>query len=1121
MTRIYYWQDAIGSSQLLDEHAVAIQRLLSGSYAARDLEKLQHTAHHSTPIYSFRLNKKARLLFTTHEHYLLVLEYLPTHDYQNSRYLKRKVKVPHFEMADRLPTVIQSTGSLEYQPVDYFNGQFLQLSIGQQSALQTRLPLIISGVAGSGKTFVALALLRQILEQRAYDAQAQLVYVSKEPELVQYMQQVWLEFHAHTTDSKVEFMTYHAWLNLYQPLASRVSDDAYYQAWSASQKPAVHGLDAQTEFQEFRMCAALTDVEYLALGANQSACPIEKRALLYANFQRFMAAQRVVDPVFYRLDHPPVYDCIVVDEAQNLSLIQQDNLYRLAKDHAVAFCMDSHQNLIDQCAMQTLLRTRYWTTAHDPGMHSIYLANTYRCSPQVVGLVNQLLQAQYTVMGKIDKQAASVLEADARLPAGAAYLTTPETLLTDYGDLLDRAVTTDFAVVTRAEHVDNARELFQTPLVFTIEQIQGLGYDTVVVYQLWDHAPTRQSLERIHACLGSANSPAVKLYKAKNHNPDVSLRDLAPLFNQAYTAYTRAQRTLLICENPALSSRIKHHALLQWLARDSAAQPSHLNATVDVVMPSNQTAWDAERERLVQRGQHIIAERITQRQQNVMTLWENFSQPGVLLKFIQQSDFIQLLLYTPLPQSPSLFCLISQSDNHWHRFIVVMNLAQWHSLKCQHKIAEVPQLSPLVISQLIQKWLQFPLDYKLKTWIASRLKRPAVRASLCQLLRNEEDIFALLTALVQPDGTHPLMSEGDLASLLSLQNKALNSSLFTLLSKAHVLRIFFLKNTVLAKKIPISIWIEALMSCIKKNSSVSLFYGLCADMTDKSLFLLLAYYPDIVRAIPLESWITPVPLETIRDGYLSPLYLLSQNELGQKLLGILVERYPDLINAIPVSGWMVLPPAQSIHAEKSFLYWLAITEQGRAILRWLLENYPALMRAIPAGLWSVPIPTTYGRHSQHMTPLYWLCTYESGVNVLIELLDNYPDVFLSISGEIWGLEVILSRNSGFFSQAQGEYLYSSAWAMLSTTPAGQAFICRLMREAPELIQAIPVHAWTRTLWTIPGNSCTQCALTNLMVGDHASEFFDLLFEDYQALYQRIPDTFWQPYARPIMLSSFI
>lgn len=153
---IYYWQGATGSDALLKEHAEAIASLLSGDYSHQQLEKLRNKA--LLPIYSFRLNKADRLLFTTYKGFLYVLEHIENHDYQKSRFLKKGVLAHHLAEEDQKalclvftelddneskPTFEVSLEAEKPAALEYYNQQSIAFSEPQENILKTTsLPLI-------------------------------------------------------------------------------------------------------------------------------------------------------------------------------------------------------------------------------------------------------------------------------------------------------------------------------------------------------------------------------------------------------------------------------------------------------------------------------------------------------------------------------------------------------------------------------------------------------------------------------------------------------------------------------------------------------------------------------------------------------------------------------------------------------------------------------------------------------------------------------------------------------------------------------------------------------------------------------------------------------------------
>ena len=229
MSTIFYWRGAVGDTAFIGMHDGVIRELIDGTYASGDLEKL---AGHRD-IYSYRISGSGRLLFTTIEvngqRYLLLLEYLPTHDYQKSRFLRPGVLARYLTTQ----TEALAEGVLEFEPtadvpsdlqglekegerltaLDYYHQEFIELTRFQQDALHISLPAVISGVAGSGKSCVATLLMSNYIEKHqdvGADARQVILYVSESPRLVQSIAKDW-HHHPAAQDNlhiDVQFKTY-------------------------------------------------------------------------------------------------------------------------------------------------------------------------------------------------------------------------------------------------------------------------------------------------------------------------------------------------------------------------------------------------------------------------------------------------------------------------------------------------------------------------------------------------------------------------------------------------------------------------------------------------------------------------------------------------------------------------------------------------------------------------------------------------------------------------------------------------------------------------------------------------------------------------------------------------
>jgi hypothetical protein len=189
-----------------------------------NVEKLQGSS-----LWSARFNEEERMIFTymlwNGKTYLFVLDYLAHHDYHRSDILKNPAVLAHckqklatlFSHADS-PEQLASAAevSAEKTPsqvstitlTSFGKDTWVQLSLEQEKALNfEQFPLLVTGVAGSGKTCVAFALLSDQLDKLSaqLDEKAlenpettrpllsKLLYLTRYPHLAQDMQRRWQE----------------------------------------------------------------------------------------------------------------------------------------------------------------------------------------------------------------------------------------------------------------------------------------------------------------------------------------------------------------------------------------------------------------------------------------------------------------------------------------------------------------------------------------------------------------------------------------------------------------------------------------------------------------------------------------------------------------------------------------------------------------------------------------------------------------------------------------------------------------------------------------------------------------------------------------------------------------
>ena len=87
--KVLFWRDAIVDITKFSEvYSGTIDNLIQGQYKSLHLEKLR--VNSITPIYSIRHDSSTRILFTTYQGQICILEVILNHDYNKSRYLRNR-----------------------------------------------------------------------------------------------------------------------------------------------------------------------------------------------------------------------------------------------------------------------------------------------------------------------------------------------------------------------------------------------------------------------------------------------------------------------------------------------------------------------------------------------------------------------------------------------------------------------------------------------------------------------------------------------------------------------------------------------------------------------------------------------------------------------------------------------------------------------------------------------------------------------------------------------------------------------------------------------------------------------------------------------------------------------
>ncbi|CAM2881383.1 hypothetical protein [Legionella worsleiensis] len=483
---------------------------------------------------------------------------------------------------------------LVYTPVEYYNQEFIKLNDSQKEAKYAKGPAIIEGPPGSGKSCVALSLVAN-----ASPEFNKILYVTSSPALVNHMEGMYQSLPAglESPPGRVVFKSYAQLVHESDPatVSKKSVGEEHFSEWFGSYctrkqqqlKTAKTGkvrgkgkrvfskvpllseelLDAATVYQEFRTIAAYVDyvdtrygtskmykqLDYERLGEkHQSLFKKEHRSWLYQAYQDYMAYlahHEGIDVSFYRLKSTDVYDMVVVDEGQDFSKAQIQQIIALTPTLQIYFCRDSHQSLADSQSSGPFIKEHLYQLGHKTGIavQHIQLPSSYRVFPNAQPLVDKLLHLRLKLIGgRADNleyvQLPLTVEENSTLGSVYWFEHVPE----DAHCALQKAPqSSDLIIITLPQWINEAKAFFNTDLVYTVDQVKGLQFPVVVLYRMAEDEALREANkllaqpERSYVASSStAHRPAAGVGNPK----------FGPPLNRFFTAVTRAQQQIIVIQ---------------------------------------------------------------------------------------------------------------------------------------------------------------------------------------------------------------------------------------------------------------------------------------------------------------------------------------------------------------------------------------------------------------------------------------------------------------------------------------------------------------------------------------------------------------------------------------------
>ncbi len=1047
-----------------------ITKLIWGNSKSADLKKKRTTA---ARVFTLKINDSDRALVNFEmidgHCYIQVLDIILEHNYRDSllnhpKELKKCIKdlsqrslkdsIKHDFQASELQA--SESNSVQLDEALFYNHQWIVLNDRQNQVQNAPMPLIISGAPGSGKTCIALSLLLSAAEQMPDDnATRKVIYITSAEGLVNQLKDAWQANYATKIKGfEVDFITYDQLILKLDPSLKdkeKVSEasfnDWFKSCYKQQQKHKVRvaadaGLEISKEqeallYQELRILCAYSKEKYLDLGQKQSFFNREVKAEMYEIFKSYMAyleAKDYYDPALLEMNLSKIYDMVISDETQDFSNRQLKELMELA-GHQFCTLFDSNQSLFDSQSILNYLKGELY--AKQIPYSNIDFSETHRCPENIAGFANIILEIKKALAGRSDKQEAE--EIFSSLKNGEAgqvvWLDKIKDHQKDY--LKQLATGTTLAVVSLAEFIDEAREIYGTELVFTPEQIKGQQFNTVVAHRPFEDTGLIE---------------ASQLLKTKREKDTPNLR---PAFNRIFTSITRSQKEFYVVQ------KTFHQAsLLINLIKDKLEERNLLSSSV--TLPKvNQVAAEKEnwREQFYRQIQHknlVQAQRILEKNLN--------SDPELfeILKREQQQDFENDQAVSNLKPDDSKLNTLQQSvgssASKPSKDTATQTAGNQNKVETQRETSKsVLQRPNNIFNQLEKnctpKLLKkiFNHTHLIEAFFTPypNMSKKTVHYSLFYFLVKSDSYSVFYHFLEQNPQyckqiTGPLLEKK--AFIEKIENGKIYSNFYLLTNiKISLFKLIIDNNPALLKavtkdvlfkvneKTPFSGFLSLVSNndgnyCLKKIFRVHReFYeeideailftqqDLPKDFTIRQgsafspflisfpsgldlLLYLLNLKPQLLQKFKFQHLYLPYRDITLKTLFLNPFHHLSQTQTGVKILNIILKANPELI--IPkYMGFMF----NSYNDSPSTILNLLGFPEGIKLVRYILNKYPEELYDKLNIEEFFKLYDQKQRSSSNQAGSYnalcQLCSLKGGVSLLRDFLKNKPELYEKMNYE--------------------------------------------------------------------------------------------------------------------------
>ena len=408
---------------------------------------------------------------------------------------------------------------------------------------------------------------------------------------------------ASLSEQNAEFLSYREFLETLKVLSGTEATWPQFKQWFGRGYSAQKGLEAHQVYEEIRgvLCAqpggVLSLARYLELGVRQSIYGPELRPQVYALFEKYQQFLRQENAFELSLAAherellaSPRYDFIVIDEVQDLTIAQLNLVLKTLKNPAgFVLSGDSNQIVHPNFFSWSQVKSLFW---QDPELAQrqqlSILRSNFRNANATTELANRILLLKHARFGSIDRESNYLIQPSSATLGTVHLLATDPTTLRTLNE--NTRQSTQFAVlVMRDEDKAAARQLFATPLLFSIQEAKGLEYEHIVLFRFVSDQRSAFAEIASDVAAEALTGDTLRYARAKDKS-DKTLEILKFYINAFYVAITRALKNVYIVESDL------QHPFLALLALQT---PNTLEVSKQ---RSSIQDWQREAHRLEQQG---------------------------------------------------------------------------------------------------------------------------------------------------------------------------------------------------------------------------------------------------------------------------------------------------------------------------------------------------------------------------------------------------------------------------------------------------------------------------------------------------------------------------------------